>query len=96
MISEFITNPKAPHLTSIIKHNNPCGLASGKTPQESIQKAWQSDEVSAFGSIIAHNKKVNLDFVKFLLSPEILLCIPMASNWIFTSKSKKEKILFFL
>ena len=72
VISEFITNPKAPHLTSIIKHNNPCGLASGKTPQESIQKAWQSDEVSAFGSIIAHNKKVNLDFVKFLLSPEIL------------------------
>ena len=24
VISEFITNPKAPHLTSIIKHNNPC------------------------------------------------------------------------
>ena len=71
VIMEFKSSAKAPYLTSIIKHNNPCGLASGTCSQESLQKAWQSDEVSAFGSIIAHNKKVNLDFAKFLVSPEI-------------------------
>ncbi len=72
VITGFVTQKSAPYLTSIIKHNNPCGLASGKQPQESIQKAWEGDAVSAFGSIIAHNKKVNLDFAKFLVSPEIL------------------------
>lgn len=41
---------------SIIKHGNPCGLASAETLAEAYAKALASDPVSAFGGIIAVNR----------------------------------------
>ena len=58
-----------PH-TVIIKHNNPCGIASGNTLKESLKMAWSADDISAFGSIIACNSPLDLDFASFLVSPE--------------------------
>ena len=60
---------KNPH-TAIIKHNNPCGIASGNSPKRSLQMAWSADDTSAFGSIIASNSLIDLDFASFLVSPE--------------------------
>jgi phosphoribosylaminoimidazolecarboxamide formyltransferase/IMP cyclohydrolase len=37
---------------SIIKHLNPCGIGSGKTPMESFELARRTDPVSAFGGVI--------------------------------------------
>lgn len=56
---------------SIIKHNNPCGLAEGPVlGTENLRKvfelAWAGDIVSAFGSVIAFNRAVDLDTVEFL------------------------------
>jgi len=45
--------------TVIIKHTNPCGVASGVTLAESYQKAFDVDPVSAFGSVIAFNRRVD-------------------------------------
>jgi len=45
--------------TAIIKHTNPCGIASAATLAESYQKALEVDPVSAFGSVIAFNRKVD-------------------------------------
>ena len=45
--------------TAIIKHTNPCGIASAPTLAESYQKALEVDPVSAFGSVIAFNRKVD-------------------------------------
>ena len=45
--------------TAIIKHTNPCGIGSGTTLAESYQKAHDVDPVSAFGSVIAFNRKVD-------------------------------------
>lgn len=39
----------------IVKHNNPCGVALGKTPAEAFEKAKACDPVSAFGGIVALN-----------------------------------------
>ena len=50
----------------IIKHNNPCGVAIGKTPLEAFKKAYECDPKSAFGGIIGFNKKINIDLAKFL------------------------------
>ena len=36
----------------IIKHNNPCGVASTKNIEQSFIKAYNSDRISAFGGII--------------------------------------------
>ncbi|MFN8490853.1 MAG: bifunctional phosphoribosylaminoimidazolecarboxamide formyltransferase/IMP cyclohydrolase [Caldilineaceae bacterium] len=49
---------------SIIKHGNPCGLASGVNLTEAYEKAFASDSVSAFGSIIAVNRPFDLDLAK--------------------------------
>jgi phosphoribosylaminoimidazolecarboxamide formyltransferase/IMP cyclohydrolase len=45
---------------AIIKHTNPCGAAIGKTLVEAYNKAFACDPVSAYGSIIGANKKVDL------------------------------------
>jgi len=45
--------------TVILKHNNPCGGAEGKTLEESYVKAYASDPESAFGGIMAFSQKVD-------------------------------------
>jgi len=54
------------HGCSIIKHNNPCGLAQGKDQRVVFENAWAGDPISAFGSIIAFNKPVKKETVEFL------------------------------
>jgi len=43
----------------IIKHTNPCGVATGEGLLEAYKKARQCDPVSAFGSIVGFNRKVD-------------------------------------
>lgn len=51
---------------SVIKHTNPCGLATGETLREAMEAAWAGDSVSAFGSVISSTRKVDLDAAQFL------------------------------
>ena len=44
---------------AIIKHTNPSGVGIGETPAEAYQKALATDPVSAFGGIVAFNRKVD-------------------------------------
>lgn len=44
----------------IIKHNNPCGCALGDTLASAYDKALACDPLSAFGSIIAVNRPVDV------------------------------------
>ncbi|MGE0734573.1 MAG: bifunctional phosphoribosylaminoimidazolecarboxamide formyltransferase/IMP cyclohydrolase [Alphaproteobacteria bacterium] len=44
---------------AIIKHANPCGVAIGKTIAEAYPRALACDPVSAFGGIIALNRKLD-------------------------------------
>jgi phosphoribosylaminoimidazolecarboxamide formyltransferase/IMP cyclohydrolase len=57
LIAEF--DPAAGPACAIIKHANPCGLATGKTMVEAYQRALACDPVSAFGGIIALNGRLN-------------------------------------
>jgi phosphoribosylaminoimidazolecarboxamide formyltransferase / IMP cyclohydrolase len=43
----------------IVKHANPCGVASGATMLEAYQAALACDSVSAFGGIIAVNRSLD-------------------------------------
>ncbi|CAB4870782.1 unannotated protein [freshwater metagenome] len=45
---------------AIIKHANPCGIAIGKDIAAAYEKAHQCDPVSAFGGVVAANRKVTL------------------------------------
>jgi phosphoribosylaminoimidazolecarboxamide formyltransferase / IMP cyclohydrolase len=43
----------------VIKHTNPCGTAVAATLKEAYVKAYEADSVSAFGSVIGFNRKVD-------------------------------------
>ncbi|WP_255356625.1 bifunctional phosphoribosylaminoimidazolecarboxamide formyltransferase/IMP cyclohydrolase [Thioclava sp. SK-1] len=56
LVSEFGTNTPA---VAIIKHANPCGVATGSTVIEAYKRAFDCDRTSAFGGIIALNKTLD-------------------------------------
>jgi phosphoribosylaminoimidazolecarboxamide formyltransferase/IMP cyclohydrolase len=61
----------------IIKHANPCGVATGASGLEAYQKAFKTDPSSAFGGIIALNvpcdgamaEAISKQFVEVLIAP---------------------------
>ena len=64
---------------ALVKHTNPSGVGTGATPLEALERAWECDPVSAFGSIIAFNrlldeaaaKKIAGVFVECVIAPAI-------------------------
>jgi phosphoribosylaminoimidazolecarboxamide formyltransferase/IMP cyclohydrolase len=51
---------------AIIKHGNPCGLASGGTLVEAYEKALACDPVSAYGGILTVNRTLDIDTVNHI------------------------------
>lgn len=45
---------------AIIKHNNPCGLATADNLKDAFTNALECDRTSAFGSIVGLNRKVTI------------------------------------
>jgi len=54
---------------AVLKHNNPCGAATGGTVAEAVEKAWNGDPVSAFGSVLGVNVPVDGPMAQFLAEP---------------------------
>jgi phosphoribosylaminoimidazolecarboxamide formyltransferase/IMP cyclohydrolase len=75
---EVIRNFDRP-AASVVKHNNPCGAATGDTLEAAYVDALDSDRTSAFGGIMAFNKVIGpkmaelilkeADFVECLIAP---------------------------
>lgn len=90
---------------SIVKHTNPCGFATGKTLAQAFQKAWEGDDVSSFGSIIAFSRELDEEtallmknrFVEVVVAPGIsekaleLLKIKKDLRIIITSNEKSSE-----
>ncbi|MEM9733104.1 MAG: bifunctional phosphoribosylaminoimidazolecarboxamide formyltransferase/IMP cyclohydrolase [Pseudomonadota bacterium] len=57
LVSEF--DPAESAAVAIIKHANPCGVATGKTLEAAYGEALACDPVSAFGGIIAVNQTLD-------------------------------------
>ena len=53
---------------AVLKHNNPCGAAAAATLAEALEKAWAGDPVSAFGSVLAFTRPLDLAAAEFLVS----------------------------
>jgi len=56
LIAEFRDGPPT---VVIVKHANPCGVATGSTLAEAWKNALQCDSVSAFGGIVAVNRPLD-------------------------------------
>jgi phosphoribosylaminoimidazolecarboxamide formyltransferase / IMP cyclohydrolase len=57
LVSEF--DPSNGPACAIIKHANPCGVATGATLKEAYGRAFDCDRTSAFGGIIALNQPLD-------------------------------------
>ena len=51
---------------AVVKHTNPCGFAVAETPTAALSAALAADPTSAFGSIIACNRLIDMAFVETL------------------------------
>lgn len=64
---------------SIVKHNNPCGIATADTLEKAYMDALECDRLSAFGSVMAFNSPIDsgmaevilreVDFVECVIAP---------------------------
>lgn len=54
---------------AVLKHNNPCGAATGDSLRDAVTKAWEGDPLSAFGSVIGVNVSVDAAMAEFLAEP---------------------------
>ncbi|MFI5305203.1 MAG: bifunctional phosphoribosylaminoimidazolecarboxamide formyltransferase/IMP cyclohydrolase [Nitrospiria bacterium] len=76
----------------IVKHNNPCGVALGRTPLEAYRRARATDPVSAFGGVIAFNIPVDLETAKEITSTfvEVVIAPSFNEDALFELKRKKD------
>ena len=74
----------------IVKHANPCGVATADTLPRAYQCAYATDPTSAFGGVIAFNEKLDAEtakaiiaqqFVEVIIAPEIdRACLPIVGE----------------
>ncbi|PZO50308.1 MAG: bifunctional phosphoribosylaminoimidazolecarboxamide formyltransferase/inosine monophosphate cyclohydrolase [Alphaproteobacteria bacterium] len=57
LVAEF--DPKESAAVAIIKHANPCGVATGGDLLEAYKRALECDSTSAFGGIVALNRRLD-------------------------------------
>ena len=53
---------------AVSKHNNPCGAATADELSVALERAWAGDPLSAFGSVLAFTRPVDLACAEFLVS----------------------------
>jgi phosphoribosylaminoimidazolecarboxamide formyltransferase/IMP cyclohydrolase len=76
LVAEF--DPASTAAVAIIKHANPCGFALGATLAEAYRLALRTDPVSAFGGIVALNRRIDREtaeemvkiFTEVIVAPE--------------------------
>jgi phosphoribosylaminoimidazolecarboxamide formyltransferase / IMP cyclohydrolase len=76
LVAEF--DPAESAAVAIIKHANPCGVAIGGSLREAYEKALACDPVSAFGGVIALNRRLDAAaarkiveiFTEVIIAPE--------------------------
>ena len=89
IITEFDASEPA---AAVLKHTNPCGAAIGKTLAEAYERAFNADNVSAFGGIVALNQPIDTQTAE-ALTKTFLECVVApgcddAAREILSSKSK--------
>jgi phosphoribosylaminoimidazolecarboxamide formyltransferase/IMP cyclohydrolase len=64
-VAEF--DPARTAACAIIKHANPCGVAEGASLVDAYRKALACDSTSAFGGIVALNRKLDAEAAKAIV-----------------------------
>ncbi|GAA3931562.1 bifunctional phosphoribosylaminoimidazolecarboxamide formyltransferase/IMP cyclohydrolase [Litoribacillus peritrichatus] len=56
----------------IVKHANPCGVATGATILEAYDRSFKTDPTSAFGGIIAFNRPLDVETAKAIIDRQFV------------------------
>ncbi len=56
----------------IVKHANPCGVATADTLEQAYQKAYASDPVSAFGGVIALSDRISASLANIMIAQQFI------------------------
>lgn len=59
----------------VVKHTNPCGAACAEGIAEAYRLAYETDPLSAFGSIIGLNRVVDIDTANLLHKTKFIECV---------------------
>ncbi|MDD3837791.1 MAG: bifunctional phosphoribosylaminoimidazolecarboxamide formyltransferase/IMP cyclohydrolase [Phenylobacterium sp.] len=91
LVSEF--DPAAGAAVAIIKHANPCGVALGTDLAEAYRRALQCDPVSAFGGIVAVNRRLDAAAAREIVKifTEVVVC-PEADDEAIAVFAKKKDL----
>ncbi|MFT5207088.1 MAG: phosphoribosylaminoimidazolecarboxamide formyltransferase/IMP cyclohydrolase [Candidatus Omnitrophota bacterium] len=60
---------------TVVKHNNPCGFALDENLSRGFKKAFDCDPLSAFGGIVAINRKIDESLAKTIIGAGFLECV---------------------
>jgi phosphoribosylaminoimidazolecarboxamide formyltransferase/IMP cyclohydrolase len=76
----------------IVKHANPCGVAEGASLVEAYRKALACDPVSAFGGIVALNRRLDADAARAIthIFAEVIIAPDASEEAIDIVSSKKN------
>jgi len=79
----------------IVKHNNPCGAATGASLSEAYRKALATDSKSAFGGIVAFNQPVDESAAELLnaIFLEVIIAPDFSDAALAALKKKKDRRL---
>jgi phosphoribosylaminoimidazolecarboxamide formyltransferase/IMP cyclohydrolase len=77
---------------AIIKHTNPSGVGTGSTNDEAYKRALSTDPVSAFGGIVAFNRKVDAEIARSVIEvfSEVIVAPDYDEEAIEIFKTKKN------
>jgi phosphoribosylaminoimidazolecarboxamide formyltransferase/IMP cyclohydrolase len=64
----------------VVKHASPCGVAEAATVAAALEQAWEGDPLSAFGGIVALNRRVDLATAE-LLAKKPFVEAAIAPGW---------------
>jgi phosphoribosylaminoimidazolecarboxamide formyltransferase/IMP cyclohydrolase len=78
----------------VIKHTNPCGVATGQTTAEAYVHAREADSLSAFGGIVGLNRPIDEDTARALTSTfiEAVVAPSIASPSVLEILAKKQNL----
>jgi phosphoribosylaminoimidazolecarboxamide formyltransferase/IMP cyclohydrolase len=94
-VAEF--DPKRTAACAIIKHANPCGVAEGQTLLDAYRKALACDPVSAFGGIVALNRRLDAEAARAIVEifTEVIIA-PDASDEAIAIVAAKKNLRLLL
>ncbi len=78
----------------IVKHANPCGIASATTLEEAYRRAFATDPVSAFGGILAFNRELDGQTARAVLENQFVEVIvaPTVSDEARDTLARKKNV----